>query len=253
MGLTLQGDNYSYSATVESVSSNGAAISAVTPDISGDQVTSGQPPWNSDVQVTTPAATSAINEPGNEYEFAPLAVTSVSPPNGAYTGGTSITISGFGFSGASEVDFTDSSCTSDTNVVPAYDFTVNADGTQITLDTPDETTNFQADAPTSCTNELLETDVVVDTPNGNSPVTPSDQYSFGGPTVTSLSVSSGPSAGGSALTVKGFGFGGATEVSFQDAGCTSDSGTVSVSLDADAVHGQPGRHADQHDHARRHG
>jgi hypothetical protein len=49
-------------------------------------------------------------------------------------------------------------------------------------------------------------DVTVTTPNGTSSISLNDHFRFGPPTVTSVSPSSGPAAGGTSVTVTGTGF-----------------------------------------------
>jgi len=49
-------------------------------------------------------------------------------------------------------------------------------------------------------------DITVTTPNGTSAITSADQYKFGPPTITSLSPTGGPKAGGTSVTVTGSGF-----------------------------------------------
>jgi IPT/TIG domain-containing protein len=81
-------------------------------------------------------------------------VTAISPSSGAGAGGDSVTITGSGFTGATEVDFG--------NVSAAM--TVVSD-TEITATSP----------PGSGT-----LDVTVVTPHGTSPTSPADQFSYQG-------------------------------------------------------------------------
>ena len=126
-------------------------------------------------------------------------VTSVSPTSGVDTGGTTVTISGSGFTGATAVMFG-----SDSEI-----FTVNSD-TEITATT------------TSAEDGNGTVDVTVTTPDGTSPVTPADEFTFvSAPTVTAVSPDVGPVAGGTTVTITGTGFTGATKVLFGQTAATS--------------------------------
>jgi hypothetical protein len=131
-----------------------------------------------------------------EDRITPTTVTGLSPTFGPALGGTFVTISGTGFTGATAVDF-------GTTLVSS--FTV-ASATSITTTSP---------AGTGVV------DVTVTAPSGTSPVNPpADQFTYG-PTVTGLSPTSGQSVGGTAVNVIGTGFTGATSVIFGTAEATS--------------------------------
>ncbi|WP_313545212.1 IPT/TIG domain-containing protein [Leifsonia aquatica] len=138
-----------------------------------------------DVVVTTPAGPS---EPGDFTFDAVPAITSVAPASGPETGGTDVTITGTGFTGATGVTFGGTAGTA---------FTVVND-TTITVTTP-------AHAPGAV-------DVVVQHPNGDSQ--PGDFTFLQLPAITSLTPTSGPQTGGTAVTITGTGFTGATGVTF---------------------------------------
>lgn len=87
------------------------------------------------------------------------AVTGVSPSSGPVAGGTTVTITGTGFTGATGVDFGSAA-------VPASSFTVNSAGTSITATAPDTAV---AGPPV---------DVTVTTPAGTSATGPADQYTY---------------------------------------------------------------------------
>jgi hypothetical protein len=139
-------------------------------------------------------------------------VTSISPSRGIDTGGTLVTITGTGFTGATEVDFD--------SLDPDFSFTVVSD-TEITA-----TTASHADGTV---------DVTVVTPDGTSAVTPADQFSFVlGTEVTGISPTSGPTAGGNTITITGTGFTGASAVVFQQfVGTTSHTQAASFTVDSD--------------------
>jgi hypothetical protein len=121
------------------------------------------------------------------------AVSAVSPASGPSTGGTSVTITGSGFTGASAINFGTSAATS---------FTVNS-ATSITATSP--------------VGSLSTVDITVTTPGGTSATSAADQYTYTPPprpTVTAVSPTSGPSTGAATVTLTGTGFTGASAVYF---------------------------------------
>ncbi len=122
------------------------------------------------------------------------AVTAVSPASGPVAGGTSVTITGSGFSGASAVTFGSHAASS---------YTVVSD-TKITAVAPASTAGTQ--------------DVTVAGPGGTSVAGAADHYTYTAsctsPVVTGVSPSSGPAAGGTTVTITGGCFTGATWVGF---------------------------------------
>ena len=137
-----------------------------------------EPAGTVNVAVFTPNGNSQGNS-AIPFTFVPPgpapAVTSVSPKSGFTSGGIFVIISGSGFTGTGTVDF------GGTSVL----FVVNSD-TSITAKTPA--------APTGTA------DVIVTTPNGTSPTSPADQFTFvvpgPPPAVTGVSPPSGLTAGG---------------------------------------------------------
>ena len=133
------------------------------------------------LQVALGTAASAASAP---------AVTSVSPSSGPTAGGTSVVISGTGFTGATEVDF---------GTGASVPFTVVSDG-EITTTSP----------PGS---SLVSIRVI--TPAGESALSFHDVFTYANaPTITELFPSTGPTAGGTAVSITGSGFTGATSVTF---------------------------------------
>ncbi len=128
-------------------------ITAVTPASSAGVV---------DVTVTTgggPSATTAVDH----FTFAlPPTVTGVTPGTGVTTGGTSVTITGTSFIGATAVDF---------GAAGAASFTVVSD-TEITAVTPDPSAGV--------------VNVTVTTPGGTSTITPADDFAFTVPVTTTV-------------------------------------------------------------------
>ena len=117
----------------------------------------------------------------------PPAVTGVAPNSGPIAGGTDVTITGSGFTGAIEVFFGEST-------TQAQSFTVVSD-TKITAKTP----SVQAHGSRH---------VFVTTPGGTSAKNPADSFVFKGPlpAITSISPSSGPTDGGTEVTITGTDF-----------------------------------------------
>ncbi len=172
----------------------GTVRTAPTVD-SGTQLTATSPPGTGTVPVTLVTAGSTAAPAGQfSYVAAPAVptVTSVTPADGPTTGGTAVVITGSGFTGASSVSF------GGTSVVP----TVDSD-TQISVSSPQGTGVV---------------DVTVVAPGGTSAATPASQFTYttppAAPTVTGISPASGPDTGGTAVTISGTGFTGATSVSF---------------------------------------
>ena len=126
--------------------------------------------------MSTPGGTSAISAADQFTYLSPgPTVTSVSPNTGPPAGGTSVTITGSNFTGATAVRF---------GGTAAGSFTVNS-ATQIT-----------AISPTG--NGTLN--VTVTTPSGTSAASPGDQFSYGvAGTTTALSSSPNPSSTGQAV------------------------------------------------------
>ena len=110
-----------------------------------------------------------------------------------------MTITGTGFTGATAVDFGTTAATALTVV----------NDTTITADSPAGTGTV---------------DVTVTTPDGTSATSPADQFTYvvaAAPTVTGLSPTTGPAAGGTLVTITGTGFTGATAVDFGTTAATN--------------------------------
>ncbi|MEU0674680.1 IPT/TIG domain-containing protein [Streptomyces sp. NPDC006172] len=160
------------------------------------------------VTVTTPGGTS------NALTFTYLAgpsVTGLSPSQGPASGGTTVTLTGTNFTGATEVRFDD---------VAATSFTVNS-ATQITAVTPAHAAGAAA--------------VTVTTPGGTSnPDNPSAYFFFAAsPSLTSLTPAVGPTTGGTTVTLTGNDLLGATAVRFD--GVAAASFTVDSATQITAV------------------
>ena len=123
------------------------------------------------------------------YVAAPSVATSLAPTSGPESGGTTITITGSGFTGATGVTV---------DGLPATGFTVVND-TTITAVTPPHAAGAVP--------------VVVSDPDGDSPPL-TFTYTAQAATLSSLSPTSGPIAGGTLVTITGAGFIGATSATF---------------------------------------
>jgi hypothetical protein len=126
----------------------------------------------------------------------PPVVNSVSPGSGPVSGGTPVTITGTGFTGATRVLFGTSP--------QQPQFTVVSD-TEITLTSP--------------VGNPGTVDIQVVTPEGTSSTSSADQFTYQGtvnltPEVYSLTPSSGPVSGGTAVTISGNNFMNVGQVSF---------------------------------------
>jgi hypothetical protein len=149
------------------------------------------PPWAGSPPVATALAPS---------------VTAVSPASGTTAGGTRVTITGTDFTNASEVEF---------GTTPATSFTVLSP------------TEIAATTPPAPAGTLPVTVTVGD---AVSPTSSTDRYTYvPPPTVTVVSPDSGPSDGGTSVTIAGTGLSSASAVQFGTGAATSfsvdDSGT----------------------------
>ena len=150
------------------------------------------------VTVTTPGGTSAASS-ADQFTYAgpppPIpTVTSINPTGGSTAGGTVVTITGTGFTGATAVKF---------GTVAATGVTVDSD------------TQIHATSPAASAGMVH---VTVTTPGGTSAPTGADQFTYSAPsqppTVTGVAPNVGPTAGGTAVTITGTNLGGATSVHF---------------------------------------
>jgi len=127
-------------------------------------------------------------------------VTAISPATGPAAGGTTVTITGTGFTTASTVNFGSTAAT----------FTINS-ATQITAVSPAG---------------IGTVDVTVFTPSGTSVTSAADLFAYPAalvspPTVTAVNPGTGPASGGTTVTITGTGFTGATAVDFGGSAATN--------------------------------
>lgn len=152
-----------------------------------------------ELRVTTPAlidgfATVTVRNPidalegslPNAYRFndAPV-IASIAPPTGLTTGGTVVTITGTGFRPGASVRF---------GSLAGSSISVDPSGTSITVTAPSASLNGPVDV--TVTNVDAQTVTRVD----------GFRYVFPPPTLTAVAPASGPSSGGTAITLTGTNF-----------------------------------------------
>ncbi|MGD0076731.1 MAG: IPT/TIG domain-containing protein, partial [Candidatus Binataceae bacterium] len=163
-----------------------------------------------DITVTTPAGTSATSTSDQfTYPLVPT-VTSISPNNGPPAGGTTVTITGTNFTpGTAFVYF------AGYGVVP----TIVNSATSITVTSPAGTGTV---------------DITVSINGETSATSAADKFTYTatGPAVTSISPNSGPTAGGTSVTITGANFTGATAVKFGSTNAASFNVNSATSITA---------------------
>lgn len=166
-----------------------------------------------EVTVTTPAGTSGPT-PKDLYTYrAPPSIKKLTSKSGPASGGTTLTITGREFTGATSVSF---------GAESTHDLTVNSP-TSITVVSP----------PSGVSGSVY---VTVTTPGGTSALSSKGRFKYV-PTVEGVSPASGVSTGGTSVTVSGHGFALGTtatkftfgSVSAQSVDCTSSTSCTMVS------------------------
>jgi hypothetical protein len=191
--VTTTGANFT-GATAVNFGTTAASSFTVTSDTQITAIAPAESAGTVDITVTTPYGTSAVGA-SDQFIFAdaaPATVTGVSPNSGAMAGGTSVTLTGSGFTAATTVTF---------GSVAATTFSVVSD-TQITVTAPPQAAGT--------------VDVIVTTPYGASTPAVADGFTYlaAAPAVTGISPTTGTTAGGTAVTISGSNFTGATRVAF---------------------------------------
>jgi alpha-tubulin suppressor-like RCC1 family protein len=188
--VTITGTNFSGTTAV-----NFGSTSATSFTVNSETSITAAAPAGSgtvDVTVTTPGGTSPSGS-ADRFSYAPLpTITELNPKTGQEMGGTSVTITGTGFTGATAVDF---------GLNSALSYTVNS-GTSITAVAPAGTGTV---------------DVTVTTPGGTNATGTADQFTYvllPPPTVAKLKPRVGAIAGGTTVVITGTSFTGAEAVMF---------------------------------------
>ena len=167
--VTITGTNFTGATAVKFGTK---AASNVKVNSSGTQITATSPAGRGtvDVTVTTPGGASPTST-ADKFNYGST-VTGISPASGPAKGGTSVTIIGTNFTGATAVKF---------GTKAASSFKL-VSSTKITATSPKGTGTV---------------DVTVTTPGGTSAVVAADKFTYGGgkPTVRGFSLESGPVAG----------------------------------------------------------
>ncbi len=191
--VTINGANLGTS--VNTVVRFGTTVATIVSD-TGSQIVATSPIHAVgivDVTVSTTGGTSPIVI-GDEFDFvfATPVVNSISPSSGLPTGGTSVTITGNYFEGTTQVSF---------GGTPAASFIVNSD------------TQIIAVSPAGTAGSHVEVTVVAHglqsvQSSQQSPPSTADYFTYAPvPSVTSLSPSTGPVAGGTTVTITGLNLG----------------------------------------------
>ncbi|MEW2443157.1 IPT/TIG domain-containing protein [Micromonospora marina] len=169
-------------ATGVTVASSGASLTAVTP-----------PGAIGPASVAVSTVNGTAPPLGYTYlaDGSSAVITGLTPTSGPTSGGTTVTITGTGFTGAAGVDF---------DGLPGTGFTVNPAGTAITVVTP----------PNSGGPAVVE--LVFPAGRVTAPT-----FTYIAPTITSIVPNTGPTTGGTTVTITGTGLTGATGVNFGDA------------------------------------
>ncbi|MBV8620639.1 MAG: IPT/TIG domain-containing protein, partial [Curvibacter sp.] len=214
--VVVTGTNFTGATVVKFGASNASSFNVN----SATQITATAPAGSTgavDITVTTPGGTSSTSASDVYTYVAAPTVTSLSVTSGSTAGGTSVVITGTNFTGATAVKFGSTNATS---------YTVNS-ATQIT-----------ATAPAGSAGTV---DVTVVTAGGTSATSASDQYTYApSPAVTSLSVASGPTAGGTSVIITGTNFTAATAVKFGATNATSFTVNSATQITATSPSGSPG-------------
>jgi hypothetical protein len=195
--VTLTGQNFASGATV---TVGGTAATGVVV-VSGTQITAKTPPHaqgSANVTVTNPGGQIATLASGFTFVAPAPTITGVSPASGTTAGGSAVTLTGQNFASGATVTFGGAAATS----------VVVVSATQITANTPP---HAQGTVNVTVTNS-----------DGQSGTLASG-FTFVAlaPTVTSVSPNSGPTGGGTRVTLTGMNFLSGATVTFGGAAATS--------------------------------
>jgi hypothetical protein len=187
-----------------------AEITAVSP---------AQPPATHWIDVTTPSGTTVATA-ADSFTYNPVPTLGwISPTSGLTTGGTAITITGTGLTGATQVLF---------GAVPAKSFTV-VSSTEVSAVSPAQ--------------GVAVHNVTVTNPNGTTAILWNDRFTYlPAQVLSSVSPTSGPPKGGTTVTLTGTGLTGATRVLFGTVPATSFKVISSSEITAVSPAQAPGTH-----------
>jgi hypothetical protein len=188
--VTINGTNFTGATRVAFATTPGTGLTVVS-DTAITVFSPAHGPGTVDVTVFTPGGTNTTSTADQFTFILEPTISLLSPSQGPAAGGTSVTITGTDFTGATAVDF---------GTAPAAHFTVDSD-TQITAVSPPHAAG--------------KVDVSVSNPSATSPSSITDEFTFiAAPTVTLVAPTSGSTAGGTSVTITGTDFTGASAVDF---------------------------------------
>jgi uncharacterized repeat protein (TIGR01451 family) len=180
--VTITGANFTAGSTVKFGSSGSALPSKL---VSSSALTVKAPAHAAgsvNVFVTSGGLTSAATS-SDRYTFGEPVVSGVSPSGGSTAGGNTVTITGANFAAGSTVKFGSSGSALPSTFVSS--------------------SKLKVAAPAHAAGAV---NVFVTTGLGTSAATSSDLYAFGKPVVSGISPTSGPTDGGTVVTITGSGF-----------------------------------------------
>ena len=195
--VTITGTGFSGTTGVAGVTFGSTNVLAYTV-VSDTEITATTPPNGAGVVPVTVNAPGGSATLANSFTYKSPTVKHVTPRSGPTAGGTMVTITGTGFSGTTGV----AGVTFGSTNVLAY--TVVSD-TEITATTPP---NGAGVVP-----------VTVNAPGGSA--TLANSFTYKSPTVKHVTPRSGPTAGGTMVTITGTGFSGTTGVAGVTFGSTN--------------------------------
>ena len=189
--VLISGTNLAGATAVDFGSTPAAAIFPMYFGAAGTQIWALAPAGAAGAVDVTVSTAGGISQTSSADQFSYMAVTGLSPAAGPLAGGTTVTITGTGFTGATAVNF---------GTTAAISFTISS-ATQIIAKSPGESAGT--------------VDVTVVSPGGVSAVSLANQFTYmAAPAVTGLATATGPAAGGTSVMITGTGFTAATAVNF---------------------------------------